>query len=1080
MRAKPFIGIFLIAVLVFFSACNQDELPKPVLTLKMNTGIDFNNVLTYTDSINPYTYRNFYNGSGLAIGDLNNDGLDDVFFTGNQVDNAIYKNLGDFKFSDVTDGSGLASEDSWSTGASMVDINGDNLLDIYVCKAGPPGGTYRKNQLFINQGDFKFTDEAEQYGLDVMGLSIQASFFDYDLDGDLDCYLLNNSLKSVGGYDLRTGQRELASDNGNKFFENINGKFVNRTAELGIYSSDIGFGLGVMVLDINDDSYPDVYVANDFFEKDYLYINQNGNGFKERGEEYFYSFPLGSMGVDAADLNNDLKSEIFVAEMLPSTLERRKTKAIFDTWEKYQNSIKKGYYNQMPRNQFYLNQYPNRFAELGRMYNCNATEWSWAPLIFDIDNDGHKDLFISNGIGRDLLDRDYLAYMADDSKVAKLIREDKKALSKLIDLMPESKVQNAIYRNHAMQKFEDVSLTWTDMPSSISNASAYSDLDNDGDLDLIIANVNDEAFVLENSSASTNKWIGFSLEGSEQNTKSVGTKIFVFSGDKNFMVQNMPQRGFQSSVSQTLHIGLGEITNIDSVLVNWADGLYSKYLDLKINEYNLIKESIAPKRKVLGNASSIKLTVELIDSIKVEHSSVVLNDFNKDPLSIHMVSQSGPNFTIVNLDGDDANELVLGGAKNFPSFINGLQVSKSTADLFEKKKYADVAAASNIDIDKDGDQDIYMAHGSRMFSQYSPELNDVLLINNGGGNFDETLLKFPKPTITSSVSFGDIDQNGFDDIFVTEGVAKNIYGLPGSGYLFFNQGENKYELQETEELADIGMMRASSIGDLDNDGILEIITVGEWMGIEVFKYVDGKVVNVTENFNLTSTNGMWNTLQLVDLDKDGDLDLVAGNAGLNSAYKTNMNLVVSDFDGNGKPEQIVSEEINGEFFPVHDLDELAKQLPSVRKKYSDYKSYATSTMQQVLGGKELGGKDLDVLETSVFINNDGLFSRLVLPAKVQYSSVHAISTMDVNRDGILDLIVGGNNYNFKPQFGRDDASSGWIILGEMHKKEYLFGDVLSLGIDGEIRTIKPIDGTTMMVGIVGKDIYTYKIKMNDE
>jgi len=1084
MRCNTVLGLFSTILLTLLFSCAEDDPASPVLQLRSNTGIDFNNILTYSDSINPYTYRNFYNGSGLAIGDLDNDGLDDVFFTGNQVDNKIYKNLGDLKFEDVTASSGLASEDSWSTGACMVDVNGDNLLDIYVCKAGPPGGANRKNQLFINQGGLVFKDEAEAYGLDIMGLSIQALFFDYDLDGDLDCYLLNNSLKSVGGYDLREGQRNIPSDNGNKFFENIDGKYIDKTTTLGIYSSDIGFGLGVMIVDINSDNYPDIYVANDFFEKDYLYINQKGRGFKELGEEYFSCFPLGSMGVDVADINNDLKPDIFVAEMLPATLERRKTKTIFDTWEKYQHSLKKGYYHQMPRNMLYLNQYPNDFAEVSRMYDCNATEWSWAPLIFDIDNDGYKDLFVSNGVGRDLLDRDYLAYMADDAKVAKLIREDKNALSKLIDRMPESKVQNAIFRNDAGQGLENVSKLWSDMPVSVSNASAYSDLDKDGDIDLVVANVNDEAFVLENTTTRKSNWIGFDLEGVGKNINAIGATIFVFGGGKKYMVRNIPQRGFQSSVSPSLHLGLGEMSKLDSVIVKWPDGTRSKYTSLELNQYNVVKEAASKKEKTERTYTSetSKLAVEVIDRISLTHSITGLNDFNKDPLSIHMVSQSMPSFTITNLDNDKQSEIIIAGAKDIPTEILNIELSSRTKDIFEKKKYSSVIRAYSKDIDKDDDMDIYLAHGSRMFTPYSSELNDILLINEGAGDFksNATGLDFPKPLITSSVAFGDIDQNGYEDIFVTEGLSNNTYGMPGSGYLFLNQGQNNFELLNSEELKDIGMMKTSAMGDLDGDGIPEIIIAGEWMGIEVLKYQDNKVINATRKFNLNSAVGLWNTIRLVDLDKDGDLDVVAGNIGLNSVYKKKMKLTVSDLDKNGKPEQIVSQEIYGEYLPIHDFDEVSKQLPVIRKKYPDYASYSSASMKNIFGDKNLKGTELELLETSLFINENGTFEKRSLPREIQYSSIHAIETMDVNGDGVLDIILGGNHYNYKPQFGRDDASSGWVLLGTMENGNYKMTSVFPLGIEGEIRTIKSINDTTAMVGIVDQDILKYKIKVNHE
>jgi len=1072
--------VFLVIIVC---ACQNDELISndAILSLRHDTGIAFNNQLIYNDSINPYTYRNFYNGSGLAIGDLDNDGLDDIFFTGNQVDNQLYKNLGDFRFEEVTSKSQIASKNSWCTGATMVDINGDNLLDIYVCKAGPPSDTNRKNQLFINQGDFQFTDEAAKYGLDVKGLSIQASFFDFDRDGDLDCYLLNNSLKSVGGYDLREGQRDKAGENGNKFFENIDGKFVDKTTELGIYSSAIGFGLGVMVLDLNGDNYPDIYVANDFFEKDYVYINQQGKGFLEKGEKYFDGFPLGSMGLDAADINNDLRPDIFVAEMLPATLERRKTKAIFDTWEKHQNSFKKGYYYQYPRNMFYLNQYPQKNIELGRLHNLTGTEWSWSPLIFDIDNDGNRDLFVSNGIGRDLLDRDYLSYMADDQKIARLIREDKNALSELIDLMPESKVQNAIFQNQSGAGFKDVSRVWTDMPPSISNASAYSDLDKDGDLDLVIANVNDKSFVLENNNIRENNWIGFDLEGQQENTKAIGANIFVFTPSKKLVAQQMPSRGFQSSVSQSIHVGLGKDSQVDSVMIQWPDGGISYHNSLALNQYHNVKQD-AHVSNENNSFRSIdeRLVISIIDSIQVEHSSSIPNDFNNDPLCIAMVAERGPSFCHIDLDRDGLKDWIIGGAKDVATTI--VDSEKNQKTILTKRKYSAVVDTYPIDIDEDGDLDLYLAHGTRMFTQYSTELHDILLINNGNGDFNEQPieLNFPHPVMTSSIAFGDLDNNGFDDIFVVERMAKNTYGMPGSGFLFLNQGNKDFKRVESSELEEIGMMTDVKIVDIENDGKLEIIVCGEWMSLKVFRYNDGEIADHTNDYGLLETTGLWNTLEVADLDRDGKLDLIAGNLGQNSVMKEGMQLTVRDFDGNGKPEQIISQKIEGTDYPIHDLDDLAKQLPAVRKKYDNYQSYSTAGMKELFGANIPASVSLDMVETTAFIFKDGKFVKRELPQQAQYSSTHAIAILDVNQDGIKDLVSGGNHYNYKPQYGRDDASSGLVILGKIVDGEYEFGEIFSLGIDGEIRSIVPTSETTVMFGIVNQDIYSYEIKVKDE
>ena len=464
--------LHLCCITILVISCTNKE-TNHLFVSKSNTGIDFANHLSYTQEINPYTYRNFYNGAGVAIGDLNNDGWEDIYFTGNLVDNQLYKNLGNFKFENVTAYSQTSCPDSWSTGVSLVDINNDNLLDIYVCKSGPPFGENRANELFINKGNFRFEEEASKYGLDVKGFSVHASFFDFDKDGDLDCYLLNNSIRSIGGYDLRPGLRDEPTMDGNMLLVNTNGRFENRSSELGIFTSSIGFGLGINTTDLNDDGWPDIYVANDFFEKDYFYINHNGEKFEEVGEQYFGSFSMGSMGVDVADIDNDGDHDIFVAEMAPESLARQKTKAVYESWDKYQKGVASGYYHQFARNMLHLFD-DSHYRDISRSLRLDATEWSWAPLIFDMNNDGFKDLFISNGIGKDLLDRDYLAYMANEQRIGQLLaNRDESSLKKLIDIMPSEKVLNAFFINNDNNSFERIEESMIrNIKPSFSNATA--------------------------------------------------------------------------------------------------------------------------------------------------------------------------------------------------------------------------------------------------------------------------------------------------------------------------------------------------------------------------------------------------------------------------------------------------------------------------------------------------------------------------------------------------------------------------------------------------------------------------------
>ncbi|MBT5856911.1 MAG: VCBS repeat-containing protein, partial [Flavobacteriaceae bacterium] len=538
--------VFIVITFLLFSCQKEKQFTKIDYS-----GIVFENSLDYTENLNPYTYRNFYNGAGVAMGDINNDGLIDVYLTGNIVDSKMFLNKGDFKFEDITKTAGLACENVWSTGSTFADINGDGFLDLYVCKSGSPDGEKRYNELFINNGDLTFTESSKEYNLDILGLSVQSAFFDYDKDGDLDCYILNNSLRSVGGYDLIENQRLIPDSQGNKLLENREGKFIDVSEQSGIYTSKIGFGLGITLSDYNEDGWTDLFISNDFFEKDYMYINNQDGTFSEKSEEYFHSLSLGSMGADSADLNNDLLTDLIVTEMLPKSLERKKTKAIYDSFDKYQRALSKGYYHQFPRNVLQRNYGKDGFLEIGRYSGISATEWSWASMIFDMNNDGLRDVFIANGIYKDLLDRDYLSYMANEERVRNLIKTEKEVIKKLIDVMPSQSVSNIAYENMGDFNFIDASVKWGLDQLSFSNGTAYADLDNDGDLDMVVNNVNMPVFVYKNNNDNfKRKSISFNLTGEKSNLNAIGSKIILKYGKtKQSMSENFPSRGFQSSIS---------------------------------------------------------------------------------------------------------------------------------------------------------------------------------------------------------------------------------------------------------------------------------------------------------------------------------------------------------------------------------------------------------------------------------------------------------------------------------------------------------------------------------------------------
>jgi len=854
--------IFLFSLL-FLLSCTENE-GSSLFIVKSNTGINFNNKLDYTQELNPYTYRNFYNGAGVAIGDLNNDGWEDLYFTGNLVENQLYKNLGDFKFQNITHQTQTSSADSWSTGVSFVDINDDNLLDIYVCKSGPPLGQNRANELFINKGNFQFEERAEEYGLNIRGFSVHASFFDFDKDGDLDCYLLNNSIKSVGGYDLRPGMRDQATDEGNMLLVNDNGKFENRSSELGIYTSSIGFGLGVNTSDLNGDGWPDIYVANDFFEKDYFYINQEGQGFIEVGEDYFKSFSMGSMGVDVADIDNDGDQDILVAEMAPQTLERKKTKAVYENWNKYQKGIASGYHHQFARNMLHLSE-GTHYREMSRSVGIDATEWSWAPLIFDIDNDGHKDIFISNGVGKDLLDRDYLAFMANEQRISELLeKRDQSSLKKLIDIMPSEKVRNAFYLNNGDGTFDRVANPRiAHLDPTFSNATALGDLDKDGDLDMVISNIDDQALILENTS--TQNYISIQLEGRHY-ADIIGSQIKTYSSDNIITHTTNPYRGFQSTISTIATIGLGTTAQIDSIMVKWSDSTSELFKEDQINQRLLLTKGEGLKKSTLLAQKKVRIDVKVIDSINYQYPPRQFNEFNKEKLLLRMRPALGPVFAL------DASfkKMIVGGAHNFP--LEEIALSDPSNghkdDTFESSLRRYVSDITWIDGDGDGDQDLVVSHGHRIFSQYSSELNDQYYVNHDSQFvLDEQALKFQRPIVTSAAASGDLDSDGHTDLLIAEGVQKDVYGLPTEILFMSNDGRGKFEHNGSIMLE--GMTTDIECGDIDQDGSIEIVIGGEWAPIKIYGWQeDVGLYDKSSKFGLSPTRGLWQDLSLVDIDGD--------------------------------------------------------------------------------------------------------------------------------------------------------------------------------------------------------------------
>ena len=1063
---------FYFLIISGFISCNsKKENTLFELLPSSKTNVYFQNNLEYTEELNPYTYRNFYNGGGVGIGDFNNDSLQDIFFTGNLVSNKLYLNKGNFEFEDITDKSGLNSKDIWSTGVSVVDINHDGFLDIYVCKSGPPGGERRNNELFINNGDLTFTESSKTYGLDNEGLSTHAAFFDFDNDGDLDCYLLNNTIKSIGiGLDMVKDLRKIDSNQGNKLLRNDNGFFVDISKEAGIYTSDIGFGLGVTIGDINLDGWSDMFISNDFFEKDYLYINNQNGTFSESLENYLNEISMGSMGADMADLNNDGFSEIFVTEMLPDRHDRRVSKAVFDSWDKYQFSLNQGYFHQFNRNALQLNNQNNSFSEISRITGLDATDWSWGALIFDMDNDGNKDVFVANGIYKDLLDQDYVNFLANPSIISNMIKSEKEPVKKLIDMIPSEPLTNFAFKNLGSLKFDNVSEEFGFDNKTFSNGSAYGDFDNDGDLDLVINNVNMLSNIYENKSS--NNWISFSFDSSSKNKFGVGNKIFLYTKNGLQFQELSPMRGFQSSVDYRLNFGIGNISNVDSVKIVWNNNQESTLQNLKINSHHLIKEDnmIKSHNKNTSNKQKQILSQSMsnIDYTHIENNFV---DFDRERLLFKMNSSEGPCLCAADFNQDGLDDIFIGSAKNQVSKIY-YQIKKGEfkeySEPFENDLLSEDVNCVVDDFDGDGRIDLIVASGGSEFSNFSPELRDRLYLNNGYMNFQKldnsfaSILTFES---TSTISSDDIDNDGDKDLFVGTRLNPGSYGTQTKNFILINNGKGIFSDATSQYLGKDKIMKMvtdSEFIDIDNDGKNELVVVGEWMPILVFKNLNNKFLNISDSLGLSKTNGLYNEVHCLDINNDGFNDIIIGNYGLNSMFKASVDkpltLYVNDFDKNGRTEQILGMYYDDNLYPIVQLKDLWMQLPYLKKEYLKFENYKNKKMNELLDKSAMKNtKILEVynLASLILQNESGIkFQIDTLPFMAQISPIYSILSDDLNNDGYNDIILGGNLSEIKPEFGPSKASYSSLFIGNKDSKfEYITSNKSGIFIDGDLRDL---------------------------
>ena len=1074
---KKLFSCFLFVLVI---ACGSGTKTQFELKDNAQIGISFENNLSYSDDFNVYKYRNYYNGGGVALGDINNDGWVDVYFTSNQGENKLYLNQGDFSFKDITTSAGVAGQRAWSTGVAMVDINADGWLDIYVCNSGDIAGDKKENELFINQGDGTFVESAEAYNLADKGFSTHATFFDYDKDGDLDVYILNNSYQAIGSFDLRRNERPKRDLlGGDKLMENRDGKFYDVSEAAGIYGSVIGFGLGVTVGDINRDGWDDLFISNDFFERDYLYINQQDGTFKEVLPEQMRSISGASMGADLADLDNDGFHDLFVTEMLPSNYNRLKSVTTFEDWNKYQYNVKNGYGHQFTRNMLHRNNTNGTFSEVGRLAGVEASDWSWGALFFDMNNDGLRDLFVANGIYQDLTDQDYLQYVSSEEVIQSVVSGKKVDYKRLIDIIPSEKVPNHSYLNQGDFSFD----FYTDSglnQASFSNGSAYGDLDNDGDLDLVVNNVNMPAFVYENKlDPVTSNALQIQLEGAGDNTQALGAKLRVLANDQVYYAEHYPIRGFQSSMDPKLHLGLGQAQTA-TVEVIWPTGGMSRVENVSLNTPLVLKEEAKQGNAISFDFSKDAAQFNAAQSPNYTHKENNFVDFHRERLTYHMCSNEGPVSSQGDINNDGYPDFIIPGAKNSAGQIllgsaQGWVASDLSQEVFEQIKGAEHTETLLFDADNDNDLDLYLVSGGIEVTPYSQMVFDHLLFNDGKGNFTLSEQKLPNPNhriSSGAVRAADVDQDGDLDLFVGERLKYNAYGLPASGYLLINDGKGNFSDQTPQlarEFINLGMITDAQFLDMDSDNDPDLLVVGEFTGIHLFENQQGKFVEKLQP--LAEEKGWWLRAHAVDIDQDGDQDFVLGNHGKNSRFRTSkerpIKMYLNDFDQNGSIEGVLTFTAeDGRDLPYALRHDLIDQMKVLKKKFPDYASFRNADITTIFDEQQRATALIQTANnfaSAVLINQgDFNFTLKDLPQEAQLSPVYAIESADVDGDGDQDLFLGGNLFKAKPEVGIYDASYGTYLENTGDGNFRSFKDGKGFSVKGEVRDIKAIDKTLMV------------------
>ena len=1069
------------------------------------TGVHFANRLTDTRDLNVFTYRNYYNGGGVALGDLTGDGLPEIVLSSNQGGVRLYLNEGKFHFRDVTSEAGLNSSRPWTTGVTIADVNGDGLLDIYVCHAGKAEPAERANELFINQGlDAHgvptFKEMAASYGIADEGWSTQAAFFDYDRDSALDLFVVNNSPRPVVTMGEQNTRAVRDSFGGDKLYHNVHGHFEDVSAQAGIYGSEIGLGLGVAVSDFNRDGWPDLYVSNDFFERDYLYLN-NGNGtFREVQEQEMPSTSYASMGLDAADIDNDGWPDLFVADMLPEDEYRLKTMASFQTWEQEQASVVKGFNHQYTRNVLQRNNGDGTFSEIGQMAGVARTDWSWSGLFADLDLDGRKDLYVTNGIARDLTQQDYLSFLASDSTMRQATRGKRVDFLGLISKMTSTPLVHYAFCNEGEHRFSNATAAWGLGQPSFGNGAAYGDLDGDGAPDLVVNNINQEAFIYRNNARTilpNNHYLQVKLEGEGPNRFAIGAQVTLDAGGQTLYQEEEPSRGFQSSVDYVLTFGLGNVDTVRSVTVAWPDGRMSQLANVAANQRLTVRQSessstpspeepapsgargrggqgVRPTVAARGGSATPLLTnVTNQVALPFVHKEEPFVDFDREPLMPKMVSIEGPDLAVADVNGDGLDDIFIGGAKYQAGVLLLQQPSgrfvRSNPGLFEQDSVSEDLGAVFFDANGDGRPDLYVVSGGNEYSAMSPALQDRLYLNDGNGRFHKAAGAVPLEDISGGpVAAADYDGDGDVDLFVGGRVVPWHYGADPRSMLLQNDGRGHFTdvtARLAPELVHAGMVTDAVWRDVDGDGRPDLILVGEWMPITIFHNAGGgRLVRLAPK-GLEQSAGWWNRLVAGDFTGHGRVDFIVGNLGLNTRFQATaaepVTMYVKDFAGTGTDQQIISAYNHGVSYPLALRDDLLKAIPSLRLRYLSYKDYARQTVQDIFTPAALQGaifKQVQTFASALVRNNgDGSFTLVPMPREAQIAPIYATLPQDVDGDSKIDLLVAGNFDGVQPEIGRMSAGYGLLLRGN-GKGDFTPVEVQQSGfsVPGQARDIKRV------------------------